>query len=273
MRRWRAASTCCSCATRTRATTRSCRRPDLPPRRQRPGAVHRQRPPDLARAADADGVHVGQDDGSVAEARAVVGAERIVGRSTHSPEQIAAVGAADYIAVGPVHATPTKPGRPAVGLEPPRRRARARARGSPSGIDRATVRRWRRARRVVVVRALTEADDPEAVARALRAVSCRGGGRWDGVAASGGRPRRRRGEGEACPAASPTATATEPERRASRAPSSATPTRGPSCRCGGPAAACRDRRRGDRARARHRRRRAPSVDPGSTARRRGSSPS
>ena len=73
--------------------------------------------PDLARAADADGVHVGQDDGSVAEARAVVGTERIVGRSTHTPEQIAAAGAADYIAVGPVHATPTKPGRPAVGLE------------------------------------------------------------------------------------------------------------------------------------------------------------
>ena len=133
--------------------------------------------PDLARAADADGVHVGQDDGSVAEARAVVGTERIVGRSTHTPEQIAAAGAADYIAVGPVHATPTKPGRPAVGLE----LVRHAAANAPDpwfaigGIDPGTVGAvvGAGARRVVVVRALTEADDPEAVARALRAALVR----------------------------------------------------------------------------------------------------
>jgi len=75
--------------------------------------------PDLVEACGADGVHVGQDDGSVADARAVVGPERIVGRSTHAPEQGSAAGAdpdVDYLAVGPVHATPTKPGRPAAGL-------------------------------------------------------------------------------------------------------------------------------------------------------------
>jgi thiamine-phosphate pyrophosphorylase len=129
---------------------------------------------DLARAADADGVHVGQDDGPVADARAVVGADRIVGRSTHSPDQIAAGGDADYIAVGPVHATPTKPGRPAVGLE----LVRHAAEHAPEpwfaigGIDPGNVAAVvaAGARRVVVVRALTESADPEAAARALRAV-------------------------------------------------------------------------------------------------------
>ena len=132
---------------------------------------------DAILAAAADGVQVGQHDGSVAEARAVVGADRIVGRSTHSQEQIAAAGAADYIAVGPVHATPTKPGRPAVGLE----LVRHAAAHAPDpwfaigGIDPGTVSAvvGAGARRIVVVRALTEADDPEAVARALRAALMR----------------------------------------------------------------------------------------------------
>src|SRR5437762_11971730 len=75
--------------------------------------------PDLALAAGADGVHVGQDDMSAAEARAAVGPDLIVGVSTHSREQVDAAerSVADYFAVGPVHETPTKPGRPAVGLE------------------------------------------------------------------------------------------------------------------------------------------------------------
>ena len=73
--------------------------------------------PDLAAAAGADGVHVGQDDASVAEARAAVGPGALVGLSTHSPEQIAAVPAeADMIGVGPVYATPTKAGRTPAGL-------------------------------------------------------------------------------------------------------------------------------------------------------------
>jgi thiamine-phosphate pyrophosphorylase len=127
--------------------------------------------PDLAVAADADGVHVGQDDTPVSEARAVVGPDRIVGLSTHSPDQIAAARGVDYIAVGPVYATPTKPGRPAVGLE----LIRHAAAHAPEpwfaigGIDRRTVGDVvaAGARRAVVVRAIAEADDPGAAARAL----------------------------------------------------------------------------------------------------------
>ena len=66
--------------------------------------------PDLVEACGADGVHVGQDDATPAEARALIGPDRIVGRSTHAPEQAAAAEAdpeVDYLAVGPVHATPT----------------------------------------------------------------------------------------------------------------------------------------------------------------------
>jgi len=68
--------------------------------------------PDLVAAAHADGVHVGQDDMPVAEARALVGEDVLLGRSTHTPAQVddAAVADVDYFAVGPVHATPTKPG-------------------------------------------------------------------------------------------------------------------------------------------------------------------
>src|SRR5215216_4093521 len=76
--------------------------------------------PDLVAACDADGVHVGQDDLAPGAARAIIGPDRIVGRSTHAPPQADAAQAdpeVDYLAVGPVHATPTKPGRPAAGLE------------------------------------------------------------------------------------------------------------------------------------------------------------
>ena len=88
--------------------------------------------PDLAAAAQADGVHVGQDDMPLAEARALVGEDVLIGRSTHTPEQVedAAVADVDYFAVGPVHATPTKPGRPAVGLELLRHAAAAPLRGA-----------------------------------------------------------------------------------------------------------------------------------------------
>jgi thiamine-phosphate pyrophosphorylase len=128
--------------------------------------------PDLAVAAGADGVHVGQADAPVARARAVVGADRIVGRSTHAPDQIAASRDADYIAVGPVHATPTKPGRPAVGLD----LVRHAAAHAPDpwfaigGIDPSNVAAVAAAgaRRIVVVRAITEAGDTERAARALR---------------------------------------------------------------------------------------------------------
>lgn len=74
--------------------------------------------PDLAAAVDADGLHLGQDDGSLAAARAVVGPDRLIGRSTHSLEQARAALAEgfDYIGFGPLFPTPTKAGRPAIGL-------------------------------------------------------------------------------------------------------------------------------------------------------------
>ena len=73
--------------------------------------------PDLALECGADGVHLGQDDASVDEARALLGADALVGVSTHTPAQIAAArgSLADYIGVGPVYATPTKPGVAPVG--------------------------------------------------------------------------------------------------------------------------------------------------------------
>ncbi len=129
--------------------------------------------PELAAAADADGVHLGQDDTPVRDARAIVGCERLIGLSTHSQRQITEARGVEYIGVGPVHRTPTKPGRPAVGLELVRYAA---ARASVpffaiGGIDvgNAPSARAAGARRIAVVRALTEAVDPERAARELRA--------------------------------------------------------------------------------------------------------
>jgi len=129
--------------------------------------------PDVAVAADADGVHVGQDDMAVDGARAVVGPDRLVGLSTHSPAQVdAAPDAVDYIGVGPVQETPTKPGRPAVGLELVRYAASATSKPffAIGGISPENIHAVRRAgaTRVAVVRALTDAADPSAVATALR---------------------------------------------------------------------------------------------------------
>ena len=131
--------------------------------------------PDLVAACAADGVHVGQDDMAPAAARSIVGPDLIVGRSTHAPEQGAAADAdpeVDYLAVGPVHATPTKPGRPAAGLE-----YVAWAADNVTtpwfaigGIDATTLPAVvaRGATRIVVVRSIGDAADPEAAARALR---------------------------------------------------------------------------------------------------------
>ena len=129
--------------------------------------------PDLAVAAGADGVHLGQEDMPVARARAVVGDRRIVGLSTHSPQQLAAARGVDYVAVGPVYATPTKPGRPPVGLEPVRHAA-AHAEVpffAIGGIDAANVDDVvaAGAGRIAVVRAIVDAADPAAAARRLRA--------------------------------------------------------------------------------------------------------
>jgi thiamine-phosphate pyrophosphorylase len=130
--------------------------------------------PDLVAAAGADGVHVGQDDTPVDDARATVGGERIVGLSTHSQGQADAAGAADvdYFAVGPVHATPTKEGRPAIGLAPVGHAARTATRPwfAIGGLDAGTTPAVldAGARRIVVVRAIAEAADPGAATRTLR---------------------------------------------------------------------------------------------------------
>jgi len=131
--------------------------------------------PELVAETGADGVHIGQDDQPVEAARALVGAERIVGLSTHTPQQIATANhsGVDYIGVGPVRATPTKPGRPAVGTALVQKAA-ARAVHpfvAIGGIDAATAIAVREAgaERIAVVRAITEAADPEAAARELRA--------------------------------------------------------------------------------------------------------
>ena len=133
--------------------------------------------PDLVEACDADGVHVGQDDETPAQARAAVGPDRIVGRSTHAPFQADAADAdadVDYLAVGPVHATPTKPGRPAAGLDYVAYAARTVSKPwfAIGGLDAHTLPAAveQGARRAVVVRAITEATNPEAAARELRAL-------------------------------------------------------------------------------------------------------
>ncbi|SHG53150.1 thiamine-phosphate pyrophosphorylase [Jatrophihabitans endophyticus] len=131
---------------------------------------------DVARAADADVLHLGQDDLPVPIAREIVGADVLVGRSTHSPDQADAARTEDgvaYYCCGPTWVTPTKPGRPAAG---PQLLTHATAEqddrpwfaiGGIETIDRLDEVIARGARRAVVVRALTEAADPGAVARAF----------------------------------------------------------------------------------------------------------
>jgi thiamine-phosphate pyrophosphorylase len=125
--------------------------------------------PDLAVLAEADYVHIGQDDLPVEEARRF-GVP--VGQSTHAPAELDAA-TADYAGVGPVYETPTKAGRPAAGLEYVRYAAEhARVPWfAIGGIDQSNVRDVvaAGAERVAVVRAITEADDPERAAAALRA--------------------------------------------------------------------------------------------------------
>ncbi|MFZ0382988.1 MAG: thiamine phosphate synthase [Solirubrobacteraceae bacterium] len=139
--------------------------------------------PDLVEVVGADGAHVGQNDVTVAAARATVGSDRLVGLSTHSPEQVdgAAGVPVDYIGVGPVHATPTKPGRPAVGLALVRYAA-AHATVpfvAIGGITPANVGAVREAgaERIAVVRALTDSADPAQAAQSLRSVFSSSGAR------------------------------------------------------------------------------------------------
>ncbi len=130
--------------------------------------------PWVAREAGAHGIHVGQDDIPVTEVRELVGPEMLIGLSTHSPAQIDAVDASvvDYIGVGPIHETPTKPGRAAVGLE----LIRYAAAHAPvpffaiGGLDAGNLADALRAgaTRVCVLRAVSPAADPERAARGLR---------------------------------------------------------------------------------------------------------
>jgi thiamine-phosphate pyrophosphorylase len=133
--------------------------------------------PELVAECGADGAHVGQDDAPVAEARAAAGPDALVGLSTHSAEQLDAACAADpdarpdQISVGPVWETPTKEGRPATGLELIRHAAEHATLPwfAIGGIDAGNVGEVvaAGARRVVVVRAIRDAADPEAAAHAL----------------------------------------------------------------------------------------------------------
>ncbi|MBV2362427.1 thiamine phosphate synthase [Streptomonospora nanhaiensis] len=131
---------------------------------------------DIARTAGADVLHLGQEDLPVPAARDIIGPEPLIGRS-NSDAAMAAASAGqegvDYFCVGPTWATPTKPGRAAAGLELVERTA-ALGTGRPwfaiGGIDLGNLDQVLAAgaRRVVVVRAITEADDPRAAAAEFR---------------------------------------------------------------------------------------------------------
>jgi thiamine-phosphate pyrophosphorylase len=130
---------------------------------------------DLALAALADGVHLGQDDLPVAEARQILGRHAIIGRSTHDPAQLrrAMTEDVDYVAVGPVHETPTKPGRPAAGVTLVTLAAAEATKPwfAIGGIDLGSIGAVRDAgaRRVVVVRAITGSPDPADAVKRLAA--------------------------------------------------------------------------------------------------------
>jgi len=142
---------------------------------------------DVAYAAGADVLHLGQDDLPADVARQICGPDIVIGLSSHDEQQAAAAAArpeADYYCTGPVWPTPTKPGRAAPGL-PLVRFAAGLSLAGPSLAGPGGARPWfaiggidlgnldqvldAGARRVVVVRAITEADDPEAAAAALTA--------------------------------------------------------------------------------------------------------
>ncbi|MCF6386301.1 thiamine phosphate synthase [Mycobacterium sp. MBM] len=130
---------------------------------------------DIARAAGAQVLHLGQDDLPLTVARDIIGGQPVIGRSTHDAAQVdeAIDEAVDYFCVGPCWPTPTKPGRSAPGLDLVRHAA-ARSPAKPwfaiGGIDaqRLPDVLAAGARRVVVVRAITAAEDPQAAARALK---------------------------------------------------------------------------------------------------------
>ena len=132
--------------------------------------------PNLAASTDADGVHLGQEDMTPEKAREILGDEFLIGRSTHSPEELARAldEPVDYLGVGPVNETPTKPGRSGVGLDYVAYAATNATKPFfvTGGMNIETIPAVLHAgaSRVVVVRALTEAADPGTVAKQLRAL-------------------------------------------------------------------------------------------------------
>ncbi|MDQ3945911.1 MAG: thiamine phosphate synthase [Actinomycetota bacterium] len=132
--------------------------------------------PDLALACAADGVHVGQDDVPPAVARRILGPDAVIGLSTHAPAELGTARRepVDYVSVGPVVPTPTKPGRPGTGRDYVRTAALllgdrlpffVTGGASPESLPDLLAAG---ASRFVVVRALTEAADPVSVVRRLR---------------------------------------------------------------------------------------------------------
>ena len=132
--------------------------------------------PALALELGADGVHIGQDDGSLAAAREIIGPGKIIGRSTHSLEQARAALAEgfDYIGYGPLFPTPTKQGRPGIGMENIRTMEAEVGSRIPAfcigGIKRANLAEVLAAgaRRVVIVSDLLTSDDVRAATRAVK---------------------------------------------------------------------------------------------------------
>ncbi|MBA0046204.1 thiamine phosphate synthase [Mycobacterium sp. NPDC050853] len=130
---------------------------------------------DIARAAGADILHLGQDDLPLSVAREIVGPDVLIGRSTHDAEQAAVAArdsAVDYFCCGPCWPTPTKPGRTAPGLGLVRYAAdlgTSKPWFAIGGIDETRVSEVVAAgsSRVVVVRAITAADDPREAAASL----------------------------------------------------------------------------------------------------------
>ena len=133
--------------------------------------------PALAAELGADGVHIGQDDGSLADARALVGPTMMIGRSTHSLEQAKAalVEGFDYIGFGPLFPTPTKQGRPGIGMQDIAAMEREVGSKIPAfcigGIKRSNLAEVLAAgaRRVVIVSDLLCAADPAAATAEVKA--------------------------------------------------------------------------------------------------------
>ncbi|MEU7475288.1 thiamine phosphate synthase [Lentzea sp. NPDC042327] len=128
---------------------------------------------DIAHAVDADVLHLGQDDLPVPLARRIIGDGPVIGRSTHDVDQMRAAAGepgVDYFCTGPCWPTPTKPGRPAPGLDLVRATRSRRPWFAIGGIDLGNLHEVMAAgaTRVVVVRAITDAEDPRAAARSFK---------------------------------------------------------------------------------------------------------